>query len=87
MSQTSKLVLGIAVLLVIALGAYFYWHQQQARESSTASNPSEVTTLPTGSSTSDTSIEQDLSAIDAQIKSAHDDTASASASVDAAAAQ
>jgi uncharacterized protein HemX len=86
MSQTSKLVLGIAVLLVIALGAYYYWHSQQASQV-TASNPTEVTTLPSGSSTSDTSIEQDLSSIDSQIKASNDDNANVHTSVTAAAAQ
>ena len=86
MSQTSKLVLGIAVLLVIALGAYYYWHQQQTA-SVPASNSTEVTTLPSGSSTSDTAIEQDLSSIDSQIKASGGDNADVHTSVSAAAAQ
>ena len=84
MSQTSKIVLGIAVLLVLALGAYYYWQQQEA---SKVPNANEVTTLPTGSNASDSSIEQDLSAIDAQLKAAGDDTTAAHASVNTAAAQ
>jgi hypothetical protein len=84
MSKTSQIVLGVAALAVIALGAY-YWH---ARETKEAPGPStENTTLPTGSSASDSSIEKDLTSIDAQILEARTDTASARASVDAAAAQ
>lgn len=85
MSKNSKIVLGVVALAIIALGAY-YWHQNETA-GNTAPNSEEVTTLPSGTNTSDSSIEQDLNSIDAQIQAARNDSADASASVDAAAAQ
>jgi uncharacterized protein HemX len=89
MSQTTKTVLGIAIVAVVLAGAYYYWHQHSATTSASTSSASaaDVTTLPSGSSTTNASIEQDLSSIDAQIQAANTDNAAAGASVNAAQAQ
>jgi cytoskeletal protein RodZ len=81
MSKTSQIVLGIAVVAVVALGGLYYWHTMNLQAQ--PENP-EVTTLPTGSDSSDSAIEQDLASIDAQIKEVEDDTDSADASVSTA---
>ncbi len=89
MSQTSKIVLGIAVVAVVLAGGFYFWYQQQGAQSegTTSASAANVTTLPSGTATTNTSIDQDLSAIDAQIKAVGNDNASAKTSVDAAAAQ
>ena len=83
MSQTSKLVLGIAVAAIVLAGAYYYWHKTQTSQS----QGSEVTSLPSGTDSSDSSLQSDLSAIDAQIQEVGNDTASVTDSVAAASAQ
>jgi len=86
MSQTSKIVLAVAVGAIVLAGAYYYWHQTQETVSTTGTNE-EVTTLPSGTNTSDTSLDTDISAVDSQIQSVGTDNASVSQSVSAAAAQ
>lgn len=83
MSQTTKTVLAVAVVAVALAAAYFYWQQHQAAQETST----EVTSLPSGSSTSDASLEEDLASIDSQIQAAASDTADANGSVSAAAAQ
>lgn len=85
MSQTTKLVLGIAVAVVVLGGAYYYW--QQTHGPSSSEEQTEVTTLPTGTDKSDNSLEKDLSSIDAQIQAVANDNTNAAASVQAASAQ
>jgi hypothetical protein len=72
MTTTTKSVLGIIVVAVVALvGVYAYRaHQMVATESPTG------TGLPTAATdTSDTAIDQDTAAIDAQLKATSDDDA------------
>jgi hypothetical protein len=86
MSQTSKIVLGIAVVAVLLAGAYYYWHMHQgtaAGSNSTAA--ADVTALPSGSSSTDASLAKDLASIDSQIQAVNKDNMTASASVAAAA--
>lgn len=86
MSQTSKIVLGVAVLAVVALGVFYYWHaMQQTAPAGTES--AEVTSLPSGAKTDDASIEQDLSSVDAQLQGVASDNSDVNTSVSAAAAQ
>lgn len=82
MSQTSKIVLGIAVLAVLLGGAVYYWHStRDTDDTATNASASDVTTLPSGASTTDSSIEQDLASIDSQIQAVANDNADAGASV------
>ncbi len=85
MSQTSKIVLAIAVVAVVLLGGFYYWNVM--RSSAPAPENPEVTTLPTGSDSSDTAIDEDLASIDAQLDAVSDDNASANDSVNAAVSQ
>ncbi len=87
MSLTSKIVLGLAILAVVLLGGFYYWHSTQPKASPTATSNEEVTTLPSGSKSDDASIEQDFSSIDAQLQGVQSDNSDVNASVNAAAAQ
>jgi hypothetical protein len=78
MSKKTYLVLGIVVIAALLLGGFYYWNATQ--QTVQPENP-EVSTLPSGSDTSDSAIDQDLAAIDAQIQAVGDDTDSADASV------
>jgi len=86
MSQTSKIVLGIAVVAVVLIGGFYYWHQNQKNNDS-ATNSQEVTNLPSGSKTDDASLEQDFSSVDTQLQGVASDNADAKASVNAAVSQ
>jgi outer membrane murein-binding lipoprotein Lpp len=85
MSQTSKIVLGVAIVAVALLAGFYYW--QSGNASRMNAEGSETTTLPTGSKTDDASLEQDFSAIDAQLTDVSTDNANADASVNAAVTQ
>lgn len=80
MSQTSKITLGIFAVVVILLGGFFYW--QMTNTSSTDEN-AETTALPSGQATDDSSLEEDLASIDAQIQAVGSDNSSAGESIDA----
>lgn len=86
MSQNTKLVLGIVALVVVLGGAYWYWQSRQTPTASNDGSSTEVTSLPSGSNTSDTALEEDMASIDTQIKAVASDNTQASQSVDAAAA-
>ncbi len=85
MSQTVKIVLGIVVLAAI-VGGLYYWNQTHEAKEPTP-NGTETTSLPSGNSTTDGAIEQDVTSIDAQLDGVSQDNANANASVNAAAAQ
>lgn len=90
MSKTSKLVLGAVIIAIILIAGFSFWQIERKSASlgsASAGTSAEVTTLPSGTSTSDASIEEDLSAIDAQLQGVSNDTQAASASVDASASQ
>lgn len=81
MSQTMKLVLGIVIAVMVLASGYLYW-QHRMLQSSTET-PSEVTTLPSGTDTSDAALDKDLGSIDTQIKGVNSDNADVGASVTA----
>lgn len=86
MSQTSKIVIGIAVAAVVLAGAYYYWQTTQSGTRDTQATE-EVTTLPTGTNSSDTSLDTDINAIDSQIQAVGTDNANVDASVSAVSPQ
>ncbi len=86
MSQTSKIVLGIAVAAVVLAGAYYYWQQTESKTAQTQGTE-EITTLPSGTNSSDTSLDTDINAIDSQIQAVGTDNANVSASVSAVSPQ
>lgn len=79
MSQTTKLVLGVAIAVMVLGSGYAYWKNTQIKAGQ--NNPAEVTTLPSGKETTNTALDQDLSAIDAQLQAVSSDNANVSASV------
>ncbi len=94
MSNTVKIVIGIIVVAVIAVGAYLFFGRPHGalprfmddeRSMPAGQQLDDSTALPSGSSTSDQSLDQDMNAINAQMDAASSDAAGASASVDAAA--
>ncbi len=84
MSKQQKQILGIAVLVVILALGFAYWKYAQAPA---PTSPAEVTGLPSGNSTSNTALESDMGAIDAQLEGVQSDNANVSASVNQAAQQ
>lgn len=85
MSNATKLLIGLVVLVLILGGVFWWYHGKQANERA-AIAPGEDTSLPSGSATTDQALAQDLSSIDSQLQASQNDTASASASVDSAVA-
>lgn len=83
MSQTSKIVLGIAGVAVVLLAVGYYWHANQVGEEKLPEN-AETSTLPSGQASDDTALEQDFTAIDSQIQAVGTDNANANESVNAA---
>lgn len=71
------------MLAVILLGGFFYW--QMTSPFMPGAESTEVTTLPSGQNTDDSSINEDLASIDAQIQAVSADNASAGESVNTAA--
>ena len=85
MSQTTKIVLGIVLAVIVLGGAYYYW---QTKEQSTGSlEKAEVTTLPSGTNKSDTALENDLGSIDAQIQAVGTDNSTTRTSIDTVSTQ
>jgi outer membrane murein-binding lipoprotein Lpp len=83
MSQTSKIVLGIAGVAVVLLAVGYYWHANQLTKETGPEN-AETTTLPSGQASDDTALEQDFGAIDTQLQAVGTDNANANESVNAA---
>lgn len=86
MSQTSKIVLGIAIAAIALLGGFYYWNATHT-ETVGQESAEEKTSLPSGDNTQDSAIEQDFSAVDTQLSGVQSDNADVGASVSAAAAQ
>lgn len=82
MTSAVKTSLGVVLLIVIAGGMYWYTNMREAPtegvtvEESGDSSLSAATTLPTGSATEDDALDQDLSAIEAQMNGFAEDNAS-----------
>ncbi len=73
MTTPTKTVLGIVAIAVIALGGLFAYHVHNTNDT-TATNSQ--TGLPTSATdTSDSAIEQDAQAIDAQLQATNSDNA------------
>ncbi len=85
MSQTTKLVLGIAIAVMVIGSGYAYWKNSHEKMEPTSAE--EVTTLPSGTDTSDTALDTDMKAIDTQIQAVGTDNADVSTSVTAAQAR
>ena len=79
MSQTTKLVLGIAVAVIVLGGGYAYW--QNSMESTTPTSTEEVTSLPSGTDTTDQALDSDITAVDAQLKAVGTDNAGVTTSI------
>lgn len=80
MSQNEKGVIAVIIVLVLA-GLGYYWYQQNAMHAASATFVNTPATLPSGTSTSDQSLQQDTSAIDAQMKGLTSDQATVNSSV------
>ncbi len=82
MSQTTKI--AVAVLVLVALGAAGYfgytWYQSK-NGGGQAVFKEEPAALPSGTSTTDDSLQKDAAAIDAQLKGLDSDSASADAAL------
>ena len=78
MSKRTQQVLGIAIIVIVVLLGFTYWKYAKAPS---VPNPDEVTTLPSGSNTSDAALEDDLGAIDIQLDAATEDNTQVSASI------
>lgn len=89
MTSTAKIT--ILVLIVLALGAgVYYWTSSQNTQTESIpegtvleadANLGATTTLPTGGSTSDASLDTDLSSIDAQLNAFSSDSAAVGTSL------
>ncbi len=80
MSTTLKIVIGVVVVIILAGGGYWYWSSHQAQPAASVdASMNDDGTLPSGSDTSDASLDQDSAAIDAQMQGLDSDSASANA--------
>jgi uncharacterized protein HemX len=82
MSQNTKVAVAVVVVLVLAGGAY-YWYQHSMNSAPAATFVNTPATLPSGTNTSDQSLQQDTAAIDAQMKGLSTDQATVNSSVNA----
>ncbi len=80
MTSTTKVVLGIIVIIVLGI-AVLFWTRNPGTPETTATDDS--TALPSGSDTSDAALEQDQAAIGASLDQANSDSAQADQSVSA----
>ena len=89
MTRTAKITILVLVVLGAGIGAY-YWMSSQSTQTENIqggtvleadANPGATTTLPTGGSTSDASLDTDLSSIDAQLNAFGSDSAAVGTSL------
>ena len=79
MSQNEKIAAAVVVVLVLA-GAAYYWHQQKvSMQDDIFTNAS--STLPSGTNTSDQSLNQDAAALDMQLEGLSEDETTVDAAV------
>lgn len=82
MSQNTKLAMGLLVLVALGAAGYFGYAWYQGKNGGgQAVFKEEPAALPSGTSTTDDSLEKDTAAIDAQLKGLDADTASADAAL------
>ena len=86
MSQSTKLVLGVAVAVLVLGGGYAYWNSKELSETAMPGSP-EVSTLPSGTATTDTALDTDLQAVDAQLQLVDKDNANTKSSIDSTVAR
>lgn len=86
MSQSTKLVLGIAVAVLVLGGGYAYWNSKELSETAMPGSP-EVSTLPSGTATTDTALDTDLQAVDSQLNLVDKDNANTKSSIDSTVAR
>jgi len=87
MSSTSRNVIGVVIVVLIALGAWYWYQNIQSSWSgvgTTAGSGTDSAALPSGSDTSDQGLNQDMAAIDMNIQTADSDSDAADASVNEA---
>jgi flagellar basal body-associated protein FliL len=81
MSKNAQIAIVVIIVLLLA-GAGYYWYMHTATQAQPVSAfVQSPATLPSGSSTSDASLQQDAAAIDAQLKGLSTDQASVKSSV------
>jgi hypothetical protein len=88
MSQPAKIIIGVVVIVLIGGGIYYYLGRSHGVQAPVGGNEAaaqvdDSTALPSGSDTSDASLSQDLSAINAQMQAADADVANVDESVNA----
>lgn len=89
MTRTAKIVILVLVVLALGAGTYYWVSTRGAEVEDTQAgtvlgadeNPASTTTLPTGESTSDASLDTDLSSIDAQLSAFSSDSAAVGTSL------
>jgi hypothetical protein len=77
MTSTAKIIIAVVVVAVLGAGLY-YWYTTNYGMANDGS------ALPSGTSTNDAALEQDLTTINANVNAANSDSAAADASVNAA---
>ena len=88
MTHTGKIVSALLVVAVLVGGAYywFYLRTGASEQALMQQGPQATTTLPSGSNTSDTALQQDAASIDAQLKGLDSDSTNVDQTVSAHAA-
>lgn len=83
MTNRNMVLVGIIVIIIIALVWLFVAHHKAAAPAMNAGDqsPAATTTLPSGTSTSDASLNEDLNGIGTQMQGLDSDSANADASL------
>lgn len=82
MSKNEKITIAVFIVLVLA-GLGYYWYQHDMTPKTAATFVNTPATLPSGSNTSDQSLQQDTAAIDSQMSGLSSDQATVNSSVSA----